>query len=1185
MDADADHQFLFGLIALQVGLIDQAKLVAAFQAWVRDKARPFADHLADGGGLDADGRAAVEAMVELQLRKNGGDTEKSLTSIPTGRAVRESLVRIGDPAIEATLSRLGSRSTDLDGNFDRTVTYSVGTATSEGQRFRVLRPHAKGGLGAVFVALDAELNREVALKQILDHHADDPVSRQRFLIEAEITGGLEHPGIVPVYGLGTYDGGRPYYAMRFIKGDSLKEAIDQFHGDASHPSGLAGRSLALRKLLRRFTDVCNAIDYAHSRGILHRDIKPGNIIIGKHGETLVVDWGLAKPLGQAEPGQSSDERAIVPSGASGSAETLPGTALGTPAYMSPEQARGELERLGPRSDVYSLGATLYCLLTGRKPFEGEDIGELLHKVQRGEFVRPRQLDPSQDKALEAVCLKAMAAKPEDRYASCRALAEDVERWMADEAVSAHREAWTERLARWTRRHRARAQAVAAALLAVASIATVAALLVDRARRAEKAARAKVTQSFIAERSAKAAADASLKQATVNLGLARQAVEEYFTRVSQDTLLKRQDAPSVRDLRELRKDLLDVALRYYQTFASQHVDDSSLQLELAKAYGRVGEITAEIGSKERALEAHQHEMEIWTKLAATAPGDATTLRGLGESHFDIGVLERQLGRTAVALSSYDQALAISERLAVEHPEVPNQLALAKTLAARGSLLSDLGRGADAMLSYERALAVYEGLAAKAPANAGYQDGVASAYNNIAVAQIKTRHVALALAAFERALEIRERVAAAHPTVVQYQKNLAMAYKNIALLKSETNHPTEALAAYERAREIRARLVAENPTVSQLQYELAHTLLELGIHHRTTGQTEQALATYAESGAILTRLVAANPSVTNFQDKLLAIWTNSANIHSQSGRYNQALTLYERARAVQARMVADHPELPELRHTLGITDNNIGECLLASGRLDAALVALARARDELQAVAAENSQVPDYRRNLAKSHNTIGAVQLLSGRLDQALTALEQARTIRIRLATDYPDVLQYQLDLAESISDIGSLQARARRLAKALESHEQARTILAKLAESDPSHAMVRLYLAAAHNNIAGVQSEIGEWGEARASAERARALLEPLPRPLADELYQLARAESLGADLSSPVAVSTSGEVRARREAQADRAVSLLKRAIEGGYRNVANFENDPCWRPVQHRHDFRMLLRDLVFPADPFAH
>ena len=118
-----------------------------------------------------------------------------------------------------------------DADADRTASYSVGTATTDGQRFRVLRPHARGGLGAVFVALDAELNREVALKQILDQHADDPVSRPRFLVEAEITGGLEHPGIVPVYGLGTYADGRPFYAMRFIKGDSLKEAVDRFHAD------------------------------------------------------------------------------------------------------------------------------------------------------------------------------------------------------------------------------------------------------------------------------------------------------------------------------------------------------------------------------------------------------------------------------------------------------------------------------------------------------------------------------------------------------------------------------------------------------------------------------------------------------------------------------------------------------------------------------------------------------------------------------------------------------------------------------------------------------------------------------------------------------------------------------------------------------------------------------------------
>src|SRR5262249_14615228 len=235
--------------------------------------------------------------------------------------------------------------TEPEAASDRTASYAVGTATSDGQRFRVLRPHAQGGLGAVFVALDTELHREVALKQILDHHADDPASRQRFVLEAEVTGGLEHPGICPGYGLGTYGDGRPYYALRFIKGDSLKQAIERFHArpasrpvgwveqseahqrasasppvgleDATHPTNDPGRrSLELRQLLRRFLDVCNAIDYAHSRGVLHRDLKPGNVIIGKHGETLVGGWGLAKGQGRSGAGRTPDQPAVGSASAS-----------------------------------------------------------------------------------------------------------------------------------------------------------------------------------------------------------------------------------------------------------------------------------------------------------------------------------------------------------------------------------------------------------------------------------------------------------------------------------------------------------------------------------------------------------------------------------------------------------------------------------------------------------------------------------------------------------------------------------------------------------------------------------------------------------------------------------------------------------------------------------------------------
>jgi eukaryotic-like serine/threonine-protein kinase len=462
---DAPRDLLFGLLALQNALVSRDQLVLAFAAWTAAPDKPLAVLLAEQGALRSEHRALLDALVDAHLKLHGGDSERSLAALDVSHSTRESLAAAG-LVVRATLAGLGSGSMEGDGA-DRTTSYAAGSTLADGRRFRILRPHASGGLGAVFVALDAELNREVALKQILDRHADDPDSRRRFLLEAEITGGLEHPGIVPVYGLGVYDGGRPYYAMRFIRGDSLREAIDRFHADATLRRESGRRSLELRSLLRRLTDVCDAIGYAHSRGVLHRDIKPSNVIVGKHGETLVVDWGLAKPLGRSEAPTDGGERTLVPSSASGSAETLPGSALGTPAYMSPEQAAGELDHLGPRSDVYSLGATLYCLLTGKPPFEG-DVGEILRKVCRGEFPRPRKLDPGIDAALEAVCLKAMATRSEDRYPSCRALAFDIERWAADEPVSVYRAPASVRVLRWARKHRT-GVAIGAGLLQTAVV--------------------------------------------------------------------------------------------------------------------------------------------------------------------------------------------------------------------------------------------------------------------------------------------------------------------------------------------------------------------------------------------------------------------------------------------------------------------------------------------------------------------------------------------------------------------------------------------------------------------------------------------------------------------------------------------------------------------------------------------
>ncbi len=374
------------------------------------------------------------------------------------------------------------------------------TAPNPGLRFRILRPHARGGLGEVHVARDEELGREVALKQIQDRHADDRDSQARFMLEAEITGGLEHPGIVPVYGLGHYADGRPFYAMRFIRGDSLKDACERFHKADAAERDPGERSLELRSLLGRFVDVCNAIAYAHSRGVLHRDLKPGNIMLGKYGETLVVDWGLAKTVDgpaivSTEPGEGS----LTPSSASMASHTMMGSAMGTPQFMSPEQAAGRLDLLGPPSDVYSLGATLYFLLTGKPPINDKEVGSTLQKVQRGEFPPPRQIKADIHPALEAICMKAMALKPYDRYGSPRTMAEDIEHWLADEPVSAWAEPWIVKARRWVSRHGMLVTGCVTGVVVAAIGLTLATILLTRAYDAERIAKDLATkQKVIAE---------------------------------------------------------------------------------------------------------------------------------------------------------------------------------------------------------------------------------------------------------------------------------------------------------------------------------------------------------------------------------------------------------------------------------------------------------------------------------------------------------------------------------------------------------------------------------------------------------------------------------------------------------------------------------------------------------------
>jgi serine/threonine protein kinase len=784
----ADHHLLFGLLALHNGLIRQDQLVAAFHAWTMDKYRPLADHLVALGHLDNTRRTAIEALAALHVEAHGGDPERSLAALNVGSSTLDQLREIGDPVMSASLASIGRCSTDPgDG---QTASFTVGTATADSQRFRVLRPHARGGLGAVFVALDTELNREVALKQILDGRADDPTSRRRFLLEAEITGGLEHPGIVPVYSLGRHGDGRPYYAMRFIRGDTLKEAIDRCHADEVIKKDAGRRSLELRKLLRRFTDVCNAIEYAHSRGVIHRDIKPGNVIVGEHGESLVVDWGLAKPLGRAATGAQPGERMLVPSSAGTSSRTLPGEAMGTPAYMSPEQAEGNLETLGPRSDVYSLGATLYYLLTGKPPLEGDDIVALLRAAQKGEFPPPRRLEPSIDRALEAVCLKAMALKPQDRYATPRALAEDVERWLADQPVLAYPEPLWTRAVRRVRRHKQWVAAAAALLiLTVAGLAIYnRQILMEKARTADQ------------------------------LAMTRDALRELL-RVSGENLA------IVPNTERLREHLAQLVLDRYRRLGEEFPADPGVRLETAQVHRVIGGIARITGKFSRSQASYDKAVEILTSLCEGEPARADYRRWLVETYVDRGELDHMSGRTIEAEGDFRAAIGQADKLRALRFPPSLQRAKASALIDLSEVLALQDRRPEAREAADGAVGLLRPLAVAIPkSDLTIRDQwlLGLALTDRGIAARGTGQPDRALRDLDEAEEVASRVPREEDAYDDAQFQIAcISNQRGELLREELSRFPESEKSYERAASILERLIEDHRLIPHYREELAVT----------------------------------------------------------------------------------------------------------------------------------------------------------------------------------------------------------------------------------------------------------------------------------------------------------------------------------------------------------------------------
>jgi serine/threonine-protein kinase len=784
-----ERDLLFGILARQMDFITQDALISAMNSLVSETNESLGRVLQAQGVLAEEDDELLDSLVRRLMERHGDDARRSLAALSTTAPIREVLGQIRDRETGLCTGFPASPVEETEPTSDGPIPHGDG-GVSGGSRFRLVKFHARGGLGEVWVARDAELNREVALKRLRDREADDPQSRDRFLHEAEVTGRLEHKGIVPVYSLGRFEDGRPFYAMRFVGGTTLRDAIVAFHEPREPGPASVARSLELRRLLGRFVDVCNTVAYAHSRGVLHRDLKPGNIILDEYGETLVVDWGLAKSgCHDVEP--TTGGAAPPPVAPSSAPHTLTGTAIGTPAFMSPEQAAGRLGKLGPASDVYSLGATLYCVLTGKPPFAGPDASLILAKVRAGEFPRPREVQPRVPVALEAICLKAMALSPDGRYATARALGDDIERWLADQPVLAYPEPFPARAMRWVRRHKPWVGAAAAMLilgmlgLAISNWR----ITVEKGRTAEQ------------------------------LAMTRDALRELL-KVSGENLA------FIPNTERLREYLARLVLQRYRQLGERFPREPGVRLETAQVFRVIGGIGRLTGQFADSQAAYQDAIEELAALCRDDPGRAEYRRWLAEALTDRGELYHMNGRTADAEGDFRAAIGHAERLLSGPAIPPYRGAMASALIDLSEVLALQARHAEAYAAADRAVGLLIPLSPPDPLPGSTTRDrwlLSLALTDRGVAAMEAGDRDGAGRDLDEAARVAGAVARDDEVYDDAQFQLAcIANQRGELLSRQPATLVEAERSYEEATRILARLVTDHKLIPHYREEMAAAL---------------------------------------------------------------------------------------------------------------------------------------------------------------------------------------------------------------------------------------------------------------------------------------------------------------------------------------------------------------------------
>ncbi len=758
----------------------------------------------------------------------------------------------------------------------------------------------RGGMGVVYEATQISLQRKVALKVLPFAAMWDHKQIARFQNEAQAAAQLHHPHIVPVFAVGQ-ERGVHFYAMQLIQGRSLDQILGELRREtASGVSDLeqgavttqavestlhtelssehaAGQSRYCRAIAGLGIQAAHALHYAHECGVVHRDVKPSNLLVDLRNKLWITDFGLARV--QDSPGV-----------------TVTGDMLGTLRYMSPEQATGKQALVDPRTDIYSLGASLYELLTLRPAFPGEDRQAVLQTIANQEPILPRTIDPAIPVDLETIVLQAMAKSRDERYATAEQLADDLNRFLDGKPTFARRPTVADRAAKWVRRHRLIASLAAVFLLILTAVSTTGALLLSREHDRKQVA---------------------LATAEENWQQAREVVDRFGTQFAQQLARLPGSEP-------LRHAVLTDTLTYYQEFIARAAADPSLKQDLATTQLQAGTIASQLGDSSAAEQSFRAAAELFGELATGAdqPGEfqqqqatalnnlallfaaqgklaeareqytaaiqlqslvvaadaelASAKRLLAEMFTNLGLLERQSGEPAAARKSLSRAIALLEAIVVDKPaDRATRHALAMAFNNR-SFMEQEHDWAAAENSCRAAVDLLTQIVQESPADesATARSDLALSCNNLAAILGHRSKDADAIAAFRRAVELQEQLVRQAPGVLQYRSDLAITWNNLAQALARENNTSEAERAYERAEELFAELVADFPRDIRYRSSLAGVLNNRGMASELAGDLKSALTAYQQAIEHQRIAVEQAPQQTQYREFLSKHYFNCA-----------------------------------------------------------------------------------------------------------------------------------------------------------------------------------------------------------------------------------------------------------------------------------------------------------------------